>query len=96
MRCHIDRNGYLTVQADTETELFALKLWWDDENRGVSVNLERIGEQDDIADLSIERDDLVVKLRKAESAVDVERDRNNKLLQEINLIRSSAMRGGVN
>lgn len=29
MKCFIDKNGYLNISADNQTELYALENWWE-------------------------------------------------------------------
>lgn len=52
MKATIDRNGYLCLQAENETELYALKMWWNPKNhesgeRGIIVELEGLANEDE-------------------------------------------------
>jgi hypothetical protein len=48
MKCHIDKDGYLRVSAETETELYAFETWWSrkwpdgSSNLAIGVELDEI------------------------------------------------------
>ncbi len=73
MKVHLSRGGYLVVSAETETELFALRTWWDKgSSRGICAVLkdthDRVEEIPDLP-LRIAEDDNCFKLGMLDAAI---------------------------